>query len=117
MADRIASVCATGAASSTRSAFFNASAMPSSPVAPMTSMMPNSLARAREAAERPMPTTLPTAPAFFSERANDPPIRPTPKMTTLFNMPYSASALVSAAISTAFSCGRPIETRSHSGSP
>src|SRR5471032_46314 len=82
-ADSIASACATGAASNTRSAPLIASAISS----PMMSMMPSSRARASDAAERSMPTTLPTAPAFFSARANEPPIKPTPKITTLFSMP------------------------------
>src|SRR5471030_248981 len=116
-ADSIASACATGAASNTRSAPLIASAISS----PMMSMMPSSRARASDAAERSMPTTVRTAPAFFSARANEPPIKPTPKMTILFNTirtrPYSASALVSAAIRIAFSCGRPMEMRSHSGRP
>jgi len=44
-------------------------------------MIPNSLARSSEAEVRPMPTTCSTTPAFLSASANDPPIKPTPKMT------------------------------------
>src|SRR5471032_3085792 len=76
---RMAPVCATGAATSTRSAPWMAWAM--SP--PISSMMPSSSARAIDACERPMPTTVPTAPMCLRARANEPPIRPTPKITTL----------------------------------
>ena len=87
-------------ASSTRSAPCSASASDSAPsdaapVTPMASTMPSSLARAIEADERPTPTMSRTAPALRSARANEPPISPTPKITTLFSItrPMLSSAL------------------------
>src|SRR5450755_4438751 len=55
--------------------------------------MPCALATSRLARPRPMPTTPPTAADRLSASANEPPISPTPKMTSL---PSSGAATSSA---------------------
>ena len=77
-----------------------------------SSMMPSSQRALQRARRRPMPTTCAAAPACFNASANEPPIRPTPKMTIFRNTgaataccvaDHSASAFFSAAMNAAFS--------------
>ena len=74
-----AAVWPSGTASSTKSASFTATA---GSVA-ISSMMPSRRAASRLARLRPTPTTCATALRFLSASANEPPIKPTPKMTSL----------------------------------
>ncbi len=80
-------VCATGAASSTKSAPDSAArSAASSASEAVASITPSSSARAVDADERPTPITVrePAAsPRSRSARASEPPIRPTPKITSL----------------------------------
>src|SRR5436190_3757979 len=71
-------ICNTGTATSTRSASRAASAA----LFPISSIAPRSSATRRFSALRPTPTTLPQAFSFFSARANEPPISPTPITAT-----------------------------------
>ena len=77
----------------------------------------------------PYPSTLPTLPARRSAAANEPPINPTPATARTGirgqrpliggsgNTVHAARIALSASMKRAFSCGSPMDTRSHSGRP
>ena len=101
--------CATGAATSTRSASRAAAAGS----AAIESMTWRSRASSRLARLRPAPTTCETLPACFSASANEPPIKPTPMTARRI---YSLRLAASAARNFSFSRTVPTVTRRCSGS-
>ena len=106
-----AGIWPTGMPSSTRSAPSRASAQPVA----IRSMTPCFRACSKGARVRPMPTTRRVAGADFSASANDPPISPTPQMTTLSNRIDQPNASSSASRKRPFSRSRPMVTRKCSG--